>query len=613
MSGRDPSGALREIRTLFSDGVLGGLTDGQLLERFVNRKDSGAEDAFTVLLERHGPMVWGVCRRLVPDRDAAADAFQATFLVLVRRAGAVRVDDSLGPWLHGVSRRVATRARATSLRRRARESGGVEAAAVAGPAPDPDRAQRLAILDEEIGRLNERHGAAIVLCDLEGLPHEEAARRLGCPVGTVESRLCRARQRLRDRLVRRGLAPAAAALWAEAAHESSAAMPAALIKHTAQSVTTSTAIGAVPAAVTALAEGVIRMTWLARLKPVAAVAAVLIFATAGVGFLGRQQPQDKAERITVATVQSKAVTITQPYVCQIHAQRHINVRALENGYLGAIDVKAGQAVTKGDVMFKLVPILGQARLNAEVAEAKLAELEFDHAKGLADQKGLIPNEAARLDAKRAKAQARAQLARAELNFTDVIAPFDGIVDRPLQQEGTLVHEGETLTTLSDNTVMWVYFNVPENRYLEFMAANLDQHKDDMKVELVLASGQKFAQPGKLGAIGADFNPATGNVAFRADFPNPERLLRHGQTGTVLLSEVKPGAIVIPQRATFEVDGKRYVYVVDKDNVAHQREVTIQHELEDTFVVKTGVGVNDKIVIDGVRVVRDGDRVEFQDR
>src|SRR5882724_10681599 len=127
MSGRDPSGVLREIRTLFSDGMLGTLTDRQLLERFANRNDPSAENAFTILLERHGPMVWGVCRRLLADRHAAADAFQATFLVLVRRASAVRVDDSLGRWLYGVSRRVAARARSTSVRRASVEVGGVEA------------------------------------------------------------------------------------------------------------------------------------------------------------------------------------------------------------------------------------------------------------------------------------------------------------------------------------------------------------------------------------------------------------------------------------------------------------------------------------------------------
>ena len=138
MSGRDPSGVLRDIGTLFRDGVLGGLTDRQLLERFVNRNDSSAEDAFTIILGRHGPMVWGVCRRRLPDGDAAADAFQATFLVLVRRARAVRVDDSLGPWLYGVSRRVAARARATSLRpagraRPARGRGGGRPGPRSGP------------------------------------------------------------------------------------------------------------------------------------------------------------------------------------------------------------------------------------------------------------------------------------------------------------------------------------------------------------------------------------------------------------------------------------------------------------------------------------------------
>ncbi len=211
-----------------------------------------------------------------------------------RRASAVRVDDSLGPWLYGVCRRVAARSRATSLRRRARETGGVEA--VAGPAPDPGRAERLAILDEEIGRLPERQRAAVVLCDLEGLPHEDAARRLGCPVGTVESRLSRGRQRLRDCLVRRGLAPAAAALWAEMARDASAAMPAALIKHSARFVTSSPAAGAVPVAVTALAEGVIQMMWLARLKPLVAVAAALILATAGVVVQGRQTPAPEGAR-----------------------------------------------------------------------------------------------------------------------------------------------------------------------------------------------------------------------------------------------------------------------------------------------------------------------------
>ena len=291
MSGGDSSGTLRDIRTLYGDGVVGTLSDKQLLERFVNRSDASAEAAFTILLERHGPMVWGVCRRLLADRHAAADAFQATFLVLLRRAPAVRVEDSLGRWLYGVSRRVAGRARATSLRRAARETGDVEA--VAGPGPDPCGAERLAVLDEEIGRLPEHYREAVVLCDLEGLPHEEAARRLGCPVGTVESRLSRGRQRLRERLVRRGLAPAAVALWSATAREASATMPAALIKQTARFVMCSQAAGAVPTAVATLAEGVLQMIGFARVKPLVAATTALVLATATVGVLGQQRTAPK--------------------------------------------------------------------------------------------------------------------------------------------------------------------------------------------------------------------------------------------------------------------------------------------------------------------------------
>lgn len=288
MSGGDPSGALRDIGSLFRGGMLGELTDRQLLDRFVNRTESSAEDAFVILLERHGPMVWGVCRRLLKDRDAAADAFQATFLVLVRKASAVRVDDSLGPWLYGVSRRVAARARAASQRGGARQIDAVEP--VAGTAFDSVRVEQLAILDEEVARLPEHQRGAVVLCDLESLPHEEAARRLGCPVGTVESRLSRGRQRLRDRLIRRGLAPTAAALWAESARKASASMPVALFKQTCRVATSSPAAGAVPVAVTALAEGVIRMMWLARFKPLAVVAAALVLTTAGVAVHARQKP-----------------------------------------------------------------------------------------------------------------------------------------------------------------------------------------------------------------------------------------------------------------------------------------------------------------------------------
>jgi membrane fusion protein (multidrug efflux system) len=324
----------------------------------------------------------------------------------------------------------------------------------------------------------------------------------------------------------------------------------------------------------------------------------------------REEQQHESHKIKATTPQLKAVTLTQQYVCQIHSQRHIKVRALEMGYLEAIPVKEGQKVKEGDLLFSVRPILYQSKLDAENAEAQLALLQLNYTKKLCEDKVVSQNEVSLREAELKKAQAKAKLAAAELDFATVKAPFEGIVDRLLQQHGSLVQEGEVLTTLSDNSVMWVYFNVPEKQYLEFMART-NQKKEDLQIELLLADKSKFPQIGKIGAIEADFNNETGNIKFRADFPNPDRVLRHGQTGSVMISRVQNDAIVIPQRATFEVLSKRYVYVVDEDDVAHQREIVVQNELEDLFVIEKGLTAADKIVLEGIRQVRDGEKVEYE--
>jgi membrane fusion protein (multidrug efflux system) len=349
-----------------------------------------------------------------------------------------------------------------------------------------------------------------------------------------------------------------------------------------------------------------------KISPTLAIILALISLSLPACNMHREEEHHEAHKITATTPESKAITLTQQYVCQIHSQRHIKVRALEMGYLEAIPIKEGQAVKKDDLLFQVIPILYQKKADAEAAEANLARLEYNYTKKLHEDKVVSQNEVLLVGAKLTKAEAKADLAKAELGFATVKAPFDGIVDRLHQQHGSLVQEGEILTTLSDNSVMWVYFNVPEARYLEYMA-NLKKGKEDLKIELVLANGSTFEHLGKIGAIEADFNNETGNIPFRADFPNPDRLLRHGQTGTILISKVQEGAILIPQRATFEVLQKRYVYVIDKDDVAHQREIVVQNELEDLFIIKQGVGVDDKIVLEGIRQVRDGDKVEYEDR
>jgi membrane fusion protein (multidrug efflux system) len=325
-----------------------------------------------------------------------------------------------------------------------------------------------------------------------------------------------------------------------------------------------------------------------------------------------EEPHEHHHKIVATSPEKKDVVLTQQYVCQIHSCRHIEVRALEGGYLEAIPIKEGQAVKQGELMFQIVPTLYKAKLDTEAAEAQQQQIEYNNTKSLYEQHVVSRQELALVAAKLAKAQAQVQLARAELNFCEIKAPFDGIIDRLHNQQGSLIVEGDILTTLSDNSVMWVYFNVPEARYLEYKA-DLAHDQDDLRVELVLANGEKFPQAGKIGAIEADFNNETGNIPFRADFANPERLLRHGQTGTVLISRAVKDAIVIPQRATFEILAKRYAYVVDERGVVHQRDIVIAEELDDIYLIKEGLSVNDKIVLEGIREVRDGEQVDFEFR
>ena len=302
--------------------------------------------------------------------------------------------------------------------------------------------------------------------------------------------------------------------------------------------------------------------------------------------------------------------------CQIHSRRHIDVCALDDGYLNSIRIKEGQSVKEGEVLFETLPVLYKAEWEAAVAEKDFAQMELNYSTTLASKKGVAATEVALYKAKLAKAQAMLVLAEAKLNFAKVKAPFDGIVDRQRQQLGSLVKEGDILTTLSDNSVMWVYFNVPEKQYLEYMA-HRKQHEAEDRIELVLANQDKFPYPGKIGngngAIEGQFDNTMGNIAFRADFPNPDSLLRHGQTGTILIHRTLKNALVIPQRATFELLDKRYVWVVGEDDVAHQKLITIKHEQDDIFVIDSGLDVKDKIVLEGVRQVEEGGKVEYEFR
>jgi RNA polymerase sigma factor (sigma-70 family) len=202
------AGVLRHIQQLYSLGTFSQTTDARLLAQFLARRDAGAEYAFEVLVQRHGPMVLDVCRGVLRDEHSAEDAFQATFLVLARKAASLWVKDSLGGWLHGVAHRVAAKAKSDANRRRRHERHAAErsrTATIEEPVHADHRSEARIVLNEEIARLPEKYRAPTILCYLEAMSYEAAAGRLGLTVATVRGRLARARARLRSRLTRRGI------------------------------------------------------------------------------------------------------------------------------------------------------------------------------------------------------------------------------------------------------------------------------------------------------------------------------------------------------------------------------------------------------------------------
>jgi RNA polymerase sigma factor (sigma-70 family) len=284
---------LRGVRqaALGADG--GGLTDGQLLHAFLATHD---ECAFEAFVRRHGPMVLGVCRRVLRNAHDAEDAFQAAFLVLIRKAASLAGREIVGDWLHGVAYRTALKARTAQARRRVKERQMPRCEADA-----PDLSPEWpALLDQELNGLPQKYRVAVILCDLEGRTHQEAARRLGCPVGTISGRLSRARALLARRLRRRGLTLStgllAAALCPDA---TAAAVSRALVGSTVKAATLiaagQAAAGIVSARVAVLTEGVVKAMLLTKLKTLGAVVLVVALVSVGAGALRPAAAADEQE------------------------------------------------------------------------------------------------------------------------------------------------------------------------------------------------------------------------------------------------------------------------------------------------------------------------------
>ena len=324
--------------------------------------------------------------------------------------------------------------------------------------------------------------------------------------------------------------------------------------------------------------------------------------------------------VPVTQVIRKDTVLHQDYVANIQAVRHIEVRARVNGFLDNVYVDEGQQVRQGQPLFRISSeeykaelAKAKANLNSAIAEAKGAELEVTRVQLLVDKKVISRSELEVAKAKLQAAQARIEEARSaqdnaatKLSYTYINAPFSGTIDRIPLKVGSLINEGALLTTLSDLNQVYAYFNVSEKEYLKYLRS-VQQGADTRSkvVELILADGTAYPQKGRIETMESEFEANTGSIAFRAKFPNPSRLLKHFSSGRVRLTNDVDEALIIPQKAAFEVQDKNFVYVVDRHNKVKIQKIEPQTRISHFYILNSGLEPGDKVVYEGVQEIRDG--------
>ncbi|MBX3138097.1 efflux RND transporter periplasmic adaptor subunit [Candidatus Obscuribacterales bacterium] len=304
----------------------------------------------------------------------------------------------------------------------------------------------------------------------------------------------------------------------------------------------------------------------------------------------------------------KDLTLNDEYVCQIRAIQHIEIRSLEKGYLQNVLVDEGETVRQGQLLFQIKPSVYEADVQKSQAEVELLQIELENNQALVDKDIISSTEAAMSAAKLAKVKAELELAKTHLGFTEIRAPFDGLIGRFGDiRLGSLLEENQLLTTLSDTHRLWVYFNVPEAQYLEYMK----NKRLSQNVQLELANKEIYPETGTIEVIQSDFNSTSGNIAFRASFNNPHALLRYGQTGKILWPRKVNQAVIVPQKSTFEVLDKRFLLVVDKNGLIHEREIKVAREEPNVYVVASGVRPDEMFLLERQNKLDKGDKISYK--
>jgi RND family efflux transporter MFP subunit len=341
-------------------------------------------------------------------------------------------------------------------------------------------------------------------------------------------------------------------------------------------------------------------------------------------WLGCNQPQaasnKELERFPVVSPVIVDTTVIKEYVAEISSLQNVEIRTHVKGFVEKIHIDEGQAVQAGQVLFTLSNrefrenlLKATANYKNLVAELKVAEVELKNTGTLADKKIISTSELEVAVAKKEAIEARMDEARAaiaiaqlNLSYTQVKAPFTGVVNRIPFKTGSLVSEGDLLTTISNNREVFAYFNVSEKEFIGMQ--KLDSGLSSNRVSLMMADNELFPYQGTIETAENVIDRGTGNIAFRARFRNPENILKHGATGKILVREEVPQAMVIPQKATFEIQDKVYVFTVDDSNVIHMRNILPRTRLPHLYVVASGLNEGDRVIYEGIQQVKDGDRI-----
>jgi membrane fusion protein (multidrug efflux system) len=352
----------------------------------------------------------------------------------------------------------------------------------------------------------------------------------------------------------------------------------------------------------------------------ALTAAIISSCTSG---NGNEDLHDKNQVLPVTTLITRRTALHRDYVGDLNAFQNVEIRARVQGYLEKINVDEGKTVKKGQSLFTLSDEEYEAELSktkaslkTAIAETKAAELELNRVHTLVE-KGVVSHtelEVAQANYEAVKAgieRARSAQANAatHLSYTHIKSPFDGIIDRIPYKVGSLINEGTLLTTVSDVKSITAYFNVSEIDYLEYIKNSLENPGEDKsQVQLILADGSFYPYKGKIETMDGEFEENTGTIAFRARFPNPDKLLKHGSTGTIRITNQINNALIVPQKSTFEIQDKNYVFVVDDKNMVSMKSFVPKIRFSDYYIVESGLMPGEKVVYEGVQKVKDGMKI-----